>query len=95
VTGLGLTFSRAEDLSASLGAAAELIGAAIDDLEQQLSTLSGQWSGSSAEAYQQASASIAQSLAAMNAILRQAEKVSLAVAQRHRETETRVQALWE
>jgi WXG100 family type VII secretion target len=95
VTGQGLTFSRAEDLSASLGAASELIGAAIDDLEQQLAVLRGQWSGAGAEAYQQASTSVAQSLAAMNAILRQAEAVSLAVAQRHRETETRVQALWE
>ena len=91
---MGINSSRAEQLSASLGAASANITTTLEQLDRQLATLSQNWSGGASETYLQASAQIAARLAAMNGILRQAEKASKTIADRHREAESDVQTLW-
>ena len=91
---MGINSSRAEQLSASLGAASGHITTTLDELDHQLGILSQNWSGGASESYAQASAQVAARLAAMNAILREVEKISMTIADRHRQAETEVQTLW-
>jgi WXG100 family type VII secretion target len=91
---MGINSSRAEQLSASLGAASDTIAEILEELERQLSVLSENWSGGASEGYAQASAQVASRLAAMNTILRQAEQNLVTIADRHREAESEVQTLW-
>ena len=92
---MGINVSQVEQLSAALGAASEDIAATLAELDRRLAVLSQQWSGTTAEAYGQAMSQAAAALAAMNAVLAQTGKITLTVADRHREAETEVTALWE
>ena len=91
---MGINVSQVEQLSAALGAASEEIAAVVTELDRRLAILSQQWSGTTAEAYGQAMSQAAAALAAMNAVLGQTGKVTLTVADRHREAEIEVQQLW-
>ena len=92
---MGMTFSRAEALAVSLGAASDRLASTLDDLDRSLSSLGENWSGAAAEALQQARVQTAASLVALNAVLRQAEQATAIIADRHRTAEAEVQALWE
>lgn len=91
---MGINSSRAEQLSAALGAASDTMTATLEELDRQLGILSQQWSGGASEGYARAAVQAASALGQMNAILRQAAQAATAIADRHREAETEVQTLW-